>query len=347
MAKAKRLPSGNWRVNLYIGMENGKRKYKSFTAPTRKEAEYQAARFAATKQEDNKSETLLSTAIEEYIKSKENILSPSTVVGYCSILNNGLPDLFCLKIKDITQEKVQIAFNQYAINHSAKSCKNAHGLISAVLKIHRPDLTLRTTLPKGRKREIYVPDNQEVERIAKLAVGTSVYVPFLLATQCGLRASEISGLELKDVHEDYIEITQARVAGKGGDIVKLPKSQAGFRRIPIDGELYTILLENADGERVCRQRGVNICNNWAKFRKKHDLNKSLNFHALRHHFASKCLLLGIPQRYVAELIGHSDTAITERIYQHTFPSAMAQYANKLRQCEAGFLDATRNATQDK
>ena len=44
MASAKKLPSGNWRVSLYIGLdEKGKRKYKSFTADTKKEAEFLAA----------------------------------------------------------------------------------------------------------------------------------------------------------------------------------------------------------------------------------------------------------------------------------------------------------------
>ena len=38
MAKAKKLPSGNWRVNLYDYTDpaTGKRIYKSFTATTRK-----------------------------------------------------------------------------------------------------------------------------------------------------------------------------------------------------------------------------------------------------------------------------------------------------------------------
>ena len=39
MATAKKLPSGAYRCLIYIGDENGKRKYKSFTAKTKKEAE--------------------------------------------------------------------------------------------------------------------------------------------------------------------------------------------------------------------------------------------------------------------------------------------------------------------
>ena len=42
MATAKKLPSGSWRVQLYAGKTpDGKRRYLSFTANTKKEAEYQ------------------------------------------------------------------------------------------------------------------------------------------------------------------------------------------------------------------------------------------------------------------------------------------------------------------
>lgn len=47
-AKAKRLPSG-WRVRTYIGTDPAtrKRKYKSFTAETKEEAERIAAQYMA------------------------------------------------------------------------------------------------------------------------------------------------------------------------------------------------------------------------------------------------------------------------------------------------------------
>lgn len=48
MAKAKKLPSGSWRAQVFVGLdENGKQIRKSFTAPTKKEAEFLAAEFKA------------------------------------------------------------------------------------------------------------------------------------------------------------------------------------------------------------------------------------------------------------------------------------------------------------
>ena len=46
MATAKKLPSGSWRVQLYVGKgPDGKRQYLSFTRPTKKEAEYEALQY--------------------------------------------------------------------------------------------------------------------------------------------------------------------------------------------------------------------------------------------------------------------------------------------------------------
>ena len=51
--KATKLPSGSWRVRVEIESE-GKRRWKSFTASTRKEAEYLAAQYAYTQKEMHK-----------------------------------------------------------------------------------------------------------------------------------------------------------------------------------------------------------------------------------------------------------------------------------------------------
>lgn len=52
MPKAERLPSGNYRIRVYVGseMKDGKRirHYETFTGPNKKLLELEAARFAAS-----------------------------------------------------------------------------------------------------------------------------------------------------------------------------------------------------------------------------------------------------------------------------------------------------------
>ena len=330
MATAKKLPSGNWRVRVYIG--DGK--YKSFTAETKKEAEFQAAQYNQTHIDTSRSQQTLREAAERYIKSKENVLSPMTVRGYINVLNNNLTSLMPLKLSDITQEAVQNEINDMATKYSAKSCRNAHGFLTAVLRVYRPGFVLHTTLPQKCKREIYVPDAQEVGDILEMVKGTATELPVFLAAECGMRAEEIAALRRCNVHSDFIEIKEAIVIDKSlNQVVKKPKSTSGFRSVPITREAYDYILSLADdGERVCNRSNEMISNNWGSFKKRHkEINPNLNFHAFRHHYASKLLLLNIPQKYIAELMGHGSTDMIEKVYQHIFPSAMDGYMKAIRE----------------
>lgn len=337
MATAKKLPSGNWRIRIYIGTDNGKAKYKSFTAETKKDAEFLAAKYNQFRIEVDSSSMLLRTAVEKYISSKENIVSPSTIKGYRAIMRNDVQELMNTKIKDITAQQIQIALNEFAVDHAPKTCRNVHGLISAVLKTYRPDISLNTTLPQRKKRDIYVPDEKEVKQLMNLVKGTKLEIPFLLATQCGLRASEISGLEVSSVFPDHIEIKQARVQSENGAVLKSPKSYAGFRSVPIISQFSVFLIEHSVDNRVCPYTSDQISNAWRHFKEANNLPVFLNFHALRHYFPSRCLLMGMPQKYIAEIMGHSSVNMIEKVYQHTFPSAMEMYAQKIREQMANIL----------
>lgn len=73
--KAKKLPSGNYRVQVIAGIDdNGKRKVKSFTAETEWEALRLAEEFKETQHETTGKNITVRNAIEEYINSRQNIL---------------------------------------------------------------------------------------------------------------------------------------------------------------------------------------------------------------------------------------------------------------------------------
>lgn len=79
MANAKQMPSDNWRVQVFLGTDrDGKKSKKSITAPTRWEAEKLAVEFISELRNARKKFTV-AQAVRNYIDSKRNILSPSTV----------------------------------------------------------------------------------------------------------------------------------------------------------------------------------------------------------------------------------------------------------------------------
>ena len=90
MPTARILPSGAYRCQVFSGYtyENGKKKrtYESFTAATKEDAELLATQWK--KKRTTRPENItVREAIDRYIQSRENVLSPSTIRGYNAILH--------------------------------------------------------------------------------------------------------------------------------------------------------------------------------------------------------------------------------------------------------------------
>lgn len=348
MVRAIKQKNGSYRVRLELDRDaDGKRQRKSFTAPTRRAAEQAALDYMQQQLEEKEKQAAgitFAEAAQEYIDTRRNVISPSTLQSYKMIAKNNIPqELADAAIDDVTQLMVQSVVNDISVGHKPKTVRNVHGFIASVLGLYRPDLQLKTRLPQKTKSRVYIPDQDECKVIADALQGAPLYVPFVLATQCGLRASEISGLEIKDVHPDYISITQARVQGENGAELKTPKTDAGYRDVPITRAIYNLLKAEAakyDG-RVCPLTSHDISKQWGLFRDEQGLPYNLTFHKLRHYYASKCIVLGVPQKYIADLMGHSSTAMIEKIYQHIIPSAARRYAEVLRADSDDFMGTNK------
>jgi integrase len=58
------------------------------------------------------------------------------------------------------------------------------------------------------------------------------------------------------------------------------------------------------------------------------IDPPLNFHALRHAWASLSVMGGMPLMVVARNLGHADTRMVERHYGHLAPSYVAESVRK-------------------
>ena len=231
MAKAKKLPSGSWRCQVYDFTDSeGKRHYKSFTAPTRKEAEYLAADYAVSKKAKSGSSKTFGEALDSYIAKRTAVLSPRTIMDYRRIREHDLQALMNIPVCDITQEIVQAAINEDAKIHSPKTVRNNHGLISAVLRVERPDFALNTALPKKVRPDLYIPSDEDVKRLMREVEGTDMELPVLLAAFGPMRRGEICALDSRDISGNVVHVCRNMViTPEGAWIVKTQKSYAGDR----------------------------------------------------------------------------------------------------------------------
>ena len=110
MATAKKLPSGNYHVLVYTGKDAaGKRQYKSFTDPDKRTAEFLASEYLTRKRKGSTAaELTLAQAIEQYIDSKEHVLSPTTVQAYRSIAKHRFGALQKLSLAALDQRPYKV-----------------------------------------------------------------------------------------------------------------------------------------------------------------------------------------------------------------------------------------------
>ena len=319
MATAKKLPSGSWRVRVYDGPNaDGKPVYRSFTAATKKEAELLAAQYAAKRRagEQASADRTLAEAYARYIEIKRNTLSPTTVREYMRAAAHDFPLLMPVRLSRITQEAVQSAVNIMSADHAPKSVRNAHGLLSAVLRMFAPEIRLNTRLPQPKKAEIYVPTEQEVEHLIRLIRGTELEKAVLLAAFGSLRRSECCALMADDITGDIVHVTKAMVLDDNKQwTIKQPKSKAGYREIKMPSFVIERLVPSENG-RIVNLAPVTVTDYFIDIRRKFNL-PHLRFHDLRHYQASILHAMGVPDKYIMERGGWSTDSTLKNIYQHT------------------------------
>lgn len=324
MAKAKKLPSGNWRVLVFAGMENGKRKYKSFTGPNRREVELQAAEFAANQKDRENGNITVKEAFDRYINAKKGTLAPSTYREYLKSAERDFRSLHHVKIWDLTSEKVQSAISEEAKKHSPKTVRNMYGLLSASLKMVSPDTALYVDLPKRAPKEVRIPTDKEIQTLLSHVKGQPIEGAILLAAAGSLRRSEISALTQEDFTTTGVKISKAMVLDSNREwVIKPPKTKAGYRFSALPPQVVETVTKHIPYpnpniitklfEKACKECGIT----------------GITFHRLRHYYASVLHFLGVPDQNIMLNGGWGSRQVLENVYQHVLKDKAPEVNKKI------------------
>lgn len=319
MATAKRLPSGQYRCRAYVGSENGKKIIKSFTAPTKKEAEYMASEYLLTKRAPAAVESMtFGEALEKYISGRESVLSPATIRGYRQYADHNFDKLKDRLLEDLTQDDIQNFVNDCCKSGlSSKTVRNMHGLISSVFKKYRK-MHLDTALPAKVKPDLYIPSDKEVVKVIKHVRSKKdrdMLIAILLAAYGPMRRSEICALTDADVDGNVIHVNKAKVHKHDNSwtIKHYPKTEAGDRFISMP-DFVIKELKGIKGPLVSLTPDL-ITDYFGHILKRVGV-PHFRFHDLRHYSASIQHAIGIPDAYIMQRGGWKSDTVLKQIYRH-------------------------------
>ena len=323
----EKLPSGKWRARIE---KDGRR--RSFTAPTKREAERMAAAFLAEQEEERREEANITVgdAIRKYIDTKRSVLSPSTLARYESMAKNYFGYIAGIRIRDLTDQKAQVWVGSLAVKYSPKTCRNAAALLISAAKMYRPGRPLTFTEPKPRKPDLQTPSMTDVQALLDYFDGRDVQMlaAVLLGAFGPMRRGEVCALRGRDVDHatGTVHVRWNLVPKPGGGYVeKGPKTVAGYRSFQLPREVMGRLPIAEKDERLVKWQPHQVDHRFRVACRACGIS-GVRFHDLRHFGASILHAWGVPDVYIMQRGGWESDHVMKRVYREAIDEEKSRLA---------------------
>ena len=285
-----------------------------------------------------------------------------------TIGNVKLCELTPLRLQSFYQEKFKNGRLDGKGGLSPKTMRNFHAMIHTGLdRAYKLGYIPRNIAdlvspPRSVKIERLYFTVEEQKELQKHLDGERIGMAVLLDLYTGLRKGELLGLPWKNVHidlngESYIRITQSLNRIKNPDrngqfktILEIgtPKTTYSVRTIPLLPEIAEKLAAYREEQaKTIKEKGlpdlglvfitpnglpIDPSNFGDLFRNlliRHNI-RVINFHGIRHTFATRSLESGMDIKTLSRLLGHSSIQISLDLYAHVTDQLQAEHMANLR-----------------
>ena len=325
--KAHKLKSGRWRCQIYLGKADGKPIRESVTADTRKEAEIRAA-MRLKEFQGIKSRMNVKNAVSAYIRSRESVLSASTIAGYVSIARRSFHLIGDTDIDRLTSEQIQNEIN-YDVRRgiNPKTIRNVYGLLTATLRLYRPGFVPVVHLPEKQKKDVNVPTDEDVKELLRVVKGHYLELPVMLAAFGPMRRGEICALRSQNIAQSVVHVCENMVLDKDNQWrIKSPKTAAGDRFIEYP-DFVRELWQGKTG-RIVTVNPNKLTTDFRNLLKRNNL-PAFRFHDLRHYSASIQHALGVPDAFIISRGGWQTDATLKAVYRHALTDKQKEMDKKI------------------
>jgi len=371
----RKRKDGRWEGRFKRGVkENGMTDYGSVYGKSYaevKEKLLQAKIDQKSGQDTQQRDRRFSEVLALWAQSNRIRLKGGSEQRYDYLMNaHILPELGGLKLSQITAATIN-TFLYEKLDHGRLNGEGglSASYVSSIMIIVHSALSfaaaermcppLRTPIhkPKAEKRELKILSTEEQARLEQHTRSnlSAIGVGILLSLYTGLRIGEICALSWEDVDFDrqviHVRHTIARVKNSAAApqtktrlILDEPKTRASKRVIPIPSTLLPILLSYKEISRsgfLVSDRAGFLSPRTYEYRYHRILERCgvapINYHALRHTFASRCIAAGVDVKSLSEILGHGNAAITLNTYVHSSLDLKRTQLEKLVPPEKGSL----------
>jgi integrase len=293
---------------------------------------------------------LFESIAKEWFANIKLQIKQSTENKYWNLLNTYiLPVYGNQPLSLITYDFIESYCNTLLLsggnNGTGLSPKTVTGILSVIRNILKYAVQKGKTIPcngdaiqiKQTSKEMRVLSKVEQEKLCQYLYSEPdlCNIGILICLFTGLRVGEICALRWEDITFSektiYVHSTMQRVQDRSATeekpktkiVITSPKSTCSIRIIPIPSDLVSILTSC-----IPYAHGYVLTNSDTKFieprtmqnRFKKALRESnidpINFHALRHTFATRCIEVGFDVKSLSEILGHASVNITMNRYVH-------------------------------
>lgn len=313
--------------------ENGKRRGKTFTAPSVKMARLKAAEWELNHRLHEKPSMCVVDALNSYIDSRAAVLSPSTVRSYRGIVRTCIDTqpIGKIPISSLTQTDIQAWINSYVGTLSPRTIIDHYSLLKAAITAQDRlfDFGL-IILPQKDKKPRFTPSEAQIKALieyTKKQERKDLYRAVLLCSFGLLRRSEVCAITSDDIHGNTISINKAIVKDDDGAwVTKQTKTTNSTRDIEYP-QFVIDELKGIDGRII----PVNPDALSRRFERALRFAKLPHFgmHAMRRFGASILHALNVPDLYIRQRGGWSTDAVMKQIYINEIDEEKRKQTDKI------------------
>lgn len=335
---------GRWEARYIKNiLPDGTKKYASVYSKSYKqvkEKQRQAAMLQSVKSDNSK--FCVNNIMYLWLDRNKNNIKVTTYNKYESIIKNHIvPNLGNLAMISITLDNLSAFSNCLLEKGLAKSTAN-DVLLVLNMGLSFAEKEFKVSIPKASffriaKKEMRVLSIQEQELFVNYLMQKDDIFSFaiLLALFTGMRIGELCALKWDDIDEDKIKINKTMQRINKSIAILPPKTQSSIRVVPVPENIRLLIssYRRESGYLLQRDNGKYTEPRLLQMKFKKYTSEcgicEVNFHALRHTFATRCVEAGFDIKTLSEVLGHSDVKTTLNKYVHSSMEQKIINMNKL------------------